>query len=170
MKEHSTTTLIRCGVVAVVLAALVAPTAAQDKSWGDLLGRVVVKGKAPPRKEIKITKDNDYFKKPIFDDSLLVNPKTKGLANVLVYLVPKKGEELKSRPVGAVSLIKARMIDITIPNMAQETLAKRTTIDPKTGAKTVTVHPAISLSMNIKAADGTAIEETIHATINSLPN
>ncbi len=83
---------------------------------------------------------------------------------------PKKGEELKSRPVGAVSLIKARMIDITIPNMAQETLAKRTTIDPKTGAKTVTVHPAISLSMNIKAADGTAIEETIHATINSLPN
>ena len=55
--------------------------------------------------------------------------------------------------------------EIEVPNIADELLEHRT--DPKTGA--VRVNPAISLTFKLQFADGFAIEQTIHATINSLP-
>ena len=82
---------------------------------------------------------------------------------------PQKGVELEPNPVGQVLMINQRTIDVSIPNIENEVLHRRTTTDPKTGTIIVTVNPAISLSLKLKAADGTDIEETIHATINSLP-
>ena len=82
---------------------------------------------------------------------------------------PQKGAKLKHIPVGQVQPVNERSIEVTIPNIENEVINKRTTTNPQTGAVTVAINPAISLSLKLIAADGTKIEETIHATINTLP-
>lgn len=81
----------------------------------------------------------------------------------------KTGPAPEPKPVGEVTLIGQRSVEIEIPGIAKEAVEHRTKTDPKTGVVSVSVNPAISLKLKIKAADGTAIEQTIHATINSLP-
>lgn len=81
----------------------------------------------------------------------------------------KNGAAPEPQAVGKVTLTDSRTIEIEIPGIEKETLEHRTTTDPQTGGVSVSVNPAISLSIKLKAADGTAIEQTIHATINSLP-
>ena len=66
--------------------------------------------------------------------------------------------------LGAVRLVDARTVEVDIPDIGKEALANRT--DEK---GIVTVNPPISLTFTLKSKDGTAIEQTIHATINSVP-
>ena len=66
--------------------------------------------------------------------------------------------------LGAVRLIDPKTVSIEIPGIDKEDLTKRT--DEK---GIVTVNPPISLNFTLKSKDGTPIEQTIHATINSVP-
>ena len=54
--------------------------------------------------------------------------------------------------------------------MAKESVGLRTRVDKKTGEKTVDVRAPLAITVKLTAKDGTAIEQTIFATINSLPD
>ena len=61
-------------------------------------------------------------------------------------------------------MIDPRTVYIEIPGIDKEDLTKRTN---EKGI--VTVNPPISLNFTLKSKDGTPVEQTIHATINSVP-
>ena len=82
----------------------------------------------------------------------------------------KKEAPPKPQAVASVTLVDTKTIEVEIPEIGEETVEHRTNIDPKTGAKQVQVNPAISLKLQLNATDGTAIQQTVHATINSLPS
>ena len=67
---------------------------AKEKEWGDLEGRFVFDGVPPDREQLTVNKDSSLFPLPIFDESLLVNMENRGLANVVLYLLPKRGQPL----------------------------------------------------------------------------
>ena len=66
--------------------------------------------------------------------------------------------------LGAVRLVDSKTVSIEIPGIEKEDLTKRT--DEK---GIVTVNPPISLTFTLKSKDGTPVEQTIHATVNSVP-
>lgn len=73
-------------------AGLPAPTIVRAATgrWGDLTGRFVYDGKAPPRKKLKVDKDVECCGKfDIRDESLMVGEKG-GLGNVYVYARSRK--------------------------------------------------------------------------------
>lgn len=73
------------GVAAVRFPAPLVLRAAQQE-WGDLVGRFLYDGPAPPRRKLKVDKDVECCGKfDIRDESLMVGPDG-GLANVFVYL------------------------------------------------------------------------------------
>lgn len=71
---------------AAMLGLLVTASAAQAQ-WGTLKGRFVYDGDPPKPKQIDTP--NVQPKEPVVDESLLVDPKTKGVANVVVYVRTK---------------------------------------------------------------------------------
>ena len=78
----------RCLQWLVLLAFLLAATparAADDKNWGDLIGRLVHEGTASERKKLEITKDKECCGKfDIRDESLMIG-KEGGVGNVYIY-------------------------------------------------------------------------------------
>ena len=66
--------------------------------------------------------------------------------------------------LGAVRLIEPKTITIEIIDIKKEDLTERT--DEK---GIVTVNPPISLTFSLVSNDGTPVEQTIHATVNSVP-
>lgn len=81
---------------------------------------------------------------------------------------PTKGKETQIvRPTSA-QLITPRILHVGIRGLEQETLVHRTSQNAK-GVTEVKINPAISLTVQLKAANGTPINQTVHATINSLP-
>ena len=81
----------------------------------------------------------------------------------------KKAPPAKGMPAAKVELVGKRAVEITIPGIENEVLEKRTTVDKKTGAVSVKVNPAYTINVDLKAADGTLIGQTVFATINALP-
>ena len=80
-------------VSCALLCALVGPGSADDKpAWVTVKGQVVFPtDKAlPKRAALAVTQDKDHClaKGAILDESVLVNPKTRGVKNVVVYLRP----------------------------------------------------------------------------------
>ena len=60
---------------------------AGDKDrWGDLTATFVYDGQLPERKSLKVDRDQAIYKDPIFDASLIVDQKSKGIANVVSWL------------------------------------------------------------------------------------
>lgn len=74
-------------------ASAPAAPAGNVTGWGTIKGRLVWAGATPDVKNLDVTKDQDYCLKegPIPDESIVVDPETKGLGNVFVYLVKPKG-------------------------------------------------------------------------------
>jgi signal peptidase I len=76
----------------VVCCALSAPFAGADDKWVTIKGRVVFPdGKPiPKRAALNVNADGQHCLKdgPILDESILVNEKTRGVKNVVVYLRP----------------------------------------------------------------------------------
>jgi hypothetical protein len=70
---------------------------------------------------------------------------------------------------GAVRALDKRTIEIELPEIDQETVARRTHADKKTGKPTIDILAPLRVTARIKAADGTPIEQELFATINSLP-
>lgn len=61
---------------------------AEEQEWGNLSGRIVLEGDVPKPKPILVTHDRGYFEDiELVDESLVVNPMNRGLANVVVYSI-----------------------------------------------------------------------------------
>lgn len=70
-------------VVVSTIALLADSSFADEKSWGDLAGRIRVVGKPQTRPG---------------DESLLVDAKTSGLANVAIYLIERRDSKTPVHP------------------------------------------------------------------------
>ncbi len=69
-----------------------------DGEWGNVRGRFVYDGPLPEVKVFPITKDRAALGDEIADESLVVNEENKGVANVIVYLMPDAEAELPVHP------------------------------------------------------------------------
>jgi len=76
----------------------------------------------------------------------------------------KKGPEPPEYKLGKAHLINPRTVEINVPDISKEALSDRT--DEKGN---VSVEPPISLSYKLRSKNGTTFEQTIYATINSIP-
>lgn len=57
------------------------------EDWGSLTGHFIYAGEPPARKPTKITKDKEYCGKcNLLEEDLVVDPKTRGVASVIVWL------------------------------------------------------------------------------------
>ena len=76
-----------------VLAVVTTSGSGQAPGWGTLKGTVVFDGKVPERKMIDPKNDRVFClsKGPVLSDELVVDPKTKGVRWVMVWLVDEKG-------------------------------------------------------------------------------
>jgi hypothetical protein len=69
-----------------------------DGEWGDLTLRVTYGGTPPKPKTIAFTSDIAVCGVGKLDESLVVNAKDLGIANVALWLVPEKGEVVPEHP------------------------------------------------------------------------
>jgi hypothetical protein len=84
---------VSCVLPCALVAAFATGSLADDEpQWATVKGRVVFpKGAAiPPRKPLNVTVNQQQClaKGPILDESVIVNPKNRGVKNVVVYLRP----------------------------------------------------------------------------------
>ena len=62
--------------------------------YGDFRGRFIYDGKPPRRKPIEITQDkNALGDLKLFDESLVVHQENRGIANICVWMVRKRGDD-----------------------------------------------------------------------------
>src|SRR5947209_503885 len=87
--------LIAAGLLTALTGLAVSPAAPlepqkNDPNWVTIKGRITWKGTPPPREKINVTVDKTHClsKGPLLNEEILVNPKTKGLANVFIWLAP----------------------------------------------------------------------------------
>ncbi len=78
------------GFFAILGARSVLAEQPADGPWGDLAGRFVFAGEAPKRQVLELNKDIEFCrpKKPL-DQELIVDPKTRGLRNIVIWLEPE---------------------------------------------------------------------------------
>ena len=76
----------------------------------------------------------------------------------------KKGPEPLAYKLGKVQLINSTTIEINIPDIEKESLLNRTDENGN-----ISVNAPICLEYKLKSKNGSTIEQTIYATINSLP-
>src|SRR5687768_17137941 len=75
----------------LLLLALPGAAPFVPQGWGDIKGRVVFAGdKIPETPKVKVTFDKEHClsKGPIYKNELVIDPKTKGVRWVLVWLKP----------------------------------------------------------------------------------
>jgi plastocyanin len=118
--------LTRIGVAALAVAMLVAG-AAPAQQWTTIKGQVLLPS-APKPTELNVTADKEHClsKGPLLDDTVIVNPKNKGLKNVWVYLVPDAaGGKLAVHPDLAKPASKEHVIDQPCCQFVPRILAMR---------------------------------------------
>ena len=95
----------------MLLLSMMNPATAAD--WGHLSGQIVFDGPAPVQKLLDINKDVEFcMLTPPRDESIVVNPKNGGLANVAVWLELKTGTPLAIHPsYEALALREVRAIN-----------------------------------------------------------
>lgn len=68
--------------------------AAFGQQWGDLTATFVYDGAVPTPDKVVVTKDIDFCgKHNLVDNSLVVNPENKGIANLVVYLYLSRSDD-----------------------------------------------------------------------------
>jgi len=101
--------------IAAALASLVGIDPAFADGWGDVRGQVIWSGAAAPaKKEITPNKDQAHClsKGPLISDELIVDAKTKGVKNVIVWLAAlQAGDKLPIHPNLAVVPKETVVID-----------------------------------------------------------
>lgn len=75
----------------VLLLIFTSSSSAQD--WADLKGRFTFEGKIPKRKVLQVSEQDKVAAglpadHEIFDESLIIDEKTKGIANILLWIIP----------------------------------------------------------------------------------
>ena len=99
-----------------------------------------------------------------------LDPMSIKAANVLIVRESdNKNEVADKKQASAVTLLGKRSVLVRVPGIDRETVEHRTRTDEKTGSKTVTVNPPYALHFDLKASDGSPIQQTVFATINALP-
>ena len=79
------TNTIRRLATALSLGLLLIPAASAQAQWGGLKGQFVYDGKAPEPKKLDANKDPQVCQKhPLVDELLVVDPKSSGVANIVV--------------------------------------------------------------------------------------
>jgi plastocyanin len=85
------------GLGAAVAVMMLAPSSVRgdDKKWVAIKGQVVWKGDLPEKKkpDVKTDKEHCLSKGDLYYEDVIVNPKSKGVKNVWVYLKPAMGNE-----------------------------------------------------------------------------
>jgi hypothetical protein len=74
-------------IVTLSVLALLAVSPAQAQEWGTLKGQFVYDGTPPEKKAIQAP--GVTLKEPIYDETLAVDPKTKGVGNIVIYVRTK---------------------------------------------------------------------------------
>jgi hypothetical protein len=97
------TQLLTALLTAGCLAGLTGTATAQGPAgWGTVKGKVLYGGKTiPERKPLEVTKDQAHClaKGPILSEAWVVDPKTKGVKDVFIWLEPEqKGAEMPVNP------------------------------------------------------------------------
>jgi hypothetical protein len=78
--------------VATFVSLLFTGSARAD--WGTLTGQFILDGSAPSPSPVVVTKDQEVCgKHDLVDESLVVNPDNKGIANVVLYLYLSRGKK-----------------------------------------------------------------------------
>jgi plastocyanin len=105
--------LSRAAVALAAVAWLAGPAAAQQ--WGTVKGQVVFAGaKAPERPTLNVDKDKEHCesKGKLLSEDWIVDPKTLGVKNVLVWLAPATaGDKLPVHPQVAAAVKKQVEMD-----------------------------------------------------------
>jgi hypothetical protein len=83
------------GLIACLLGMFAAVVHAEESKWGDLKLRFVYDGQPPEPKLLAVAAGAPFA--PV-DETWVVNPKNKGVANVVVYLDLQRGEKLLVHP------------------------------------------------------------------------
>ncbi len=117
--------LFAFGAILAAVTTALAPVSADDKdgSWTILKGQIVYPaGKdIPERKALDVSQDKAHClsKGPVLDESLIVNPKNRGIKNVVVWLRPDdqnpKSAIPKTKIFPADATRKAEMVLIDQP-------------------------------------------------------
>ncbi len=114
---------MRLFTVGTALAAALLLTAggtrAADSGWGTVKGQIVFEGdKIPERPEVDVAKAMGACKH-VLGESWVVNPKNKGVQNVIVWLVPDPASEQKTLPINP-ALKNEKLKDVVMdqPNCA----------------------------------------------------
>src|ERR1700722_15462691 len=95
--------VLTCGLLGALIV-LTASSAAKAADWGTIKGQVIFGGATiPNRAPLKVDKDQKecLAKGPILSEEWVVDPKTKGVKWVYVWLVPdskKKDDLIKAMP------------------------------------------------------------------------
>src|SRR5205823_3249722 len=82
------------GIVLAGLTARSASAADKDGKWVTVKGQVVFAGaNLPARPKLNVTKDQDHClsKGPVLGEELVVNPDSKGVKNVFVWITDANG-------------------------------------------------------------------------------
>jgi plastocyanin len=85
------------GTLAVMALAVVSTAGnVHAQGWGDLKGRFILDGEAPARAPLNITKDQAFCGQfGLLDESVMVNPQNKGIANVVTYIYVTRRARVK---------------------------------------------------------------------------
>jgi hypothetical protein len=93
--------MVRVRLFALGIALAVVSAASADDKWATVKGQVVFPaGEAIPKREaLNVTQDKDHClsKGDILDESVIINPKNRGIKNVVVYLRPDDAKDLKAK-------------------------------------------------------------------------
>lgn len=84
-------------LLAVTCWSLIAMSAPAEDGWGTLRGKLVLEGTPPEAPKLDLGKDAFCCQAEPKDQSLVLD-KSQGIANVVVYLRPERGEELAVHP------------------------------------------------------------------------
>jgi hypothetical protein len=134
--------LMRSGVACAALAILAAAPAARADGWGTVKGQVVFDGAAPAPEQLKVDKDQEacLAHGPLLSQKYVVDPKSKGVRWVIVWLADPKSPQKGPSPIApALTAIKDKKIFLDQPTCQFEphviALRKGQALDAKNTAK-----------------------------------
>src|SRR5262249_46873087 len=157
-----------CSMIALGIAV---PASAQQ--WGNIKGKVVwVEDKIPEAPKVNVDKDQNHClaKGALQKDELVIDPQSKGVKNVMVWLVAKEGSTLPINPKCAAVPQQKVVIDqpqclfeprVTMLRAGQPLEIKNSA--PVTHNTRIVGSPDINSTINLTIPPGGNIQKTLKA-------
>src|SRR5688572_23677939 len=155
------------------IATLLAACPAFAQQWGNIKGKVVwAEDKVPEAPKVNVDKDQNHClaKGAIQKDELVIDAQTKGVKNVMVWLVAKDGGKIPINPKLAAVPAEKVVIDqpqclfeprVTMLRAGQTLVVKNSA--PITHNSRITGNNEINGTINLTIPPGGAIEKTLKA-------